>query len=173
MPKSGSGFTLVEVSVALALVSLLMVAIVGILRQSQTQLKTIEAERKEDWIDSAMSRIHSDLLLASTIRASEGAVRLEGEFPALDGHQSPRFTQQLSYHCKPWLDGGSVLLRQSELGGTPVAIGPRRLMIERLDSSGVPQPLSSQATPIPAAVRVWLWDDLEMTALVQRDLVIR
>ncbi len=82
--------------------------------------------------------------------------------------------KRVGYHCEPWIkEGQSALVRSGDGQGALVAVGPRRLLIERLDSTNTPQPLSQSPTPIPSRLRLWIWETDAEEATLVKDFVLR
>ncbi|MEZ6137056.1 MAG: prepilin-type N-terminal cleavage/methylation domain-containing protein [Pirellulaceae bacterium] len=167
------GFTLVELTVALALGAMLMVAIVGILQSMSRELEFAKHEADQDWQSSVKRLLHQDLLCASQISTAGGWYWLDGSFTAADSKSGT--LRKVGYRCVPGiLDGESVLMRVADRHGEPVLFGPTKMHIERVDSRGVAQPLSAQPTAVPRYVRVWIWmpDDEDTAASFQHDFLL-
>ncbi|MEM8736453.1 MAG: prepilin-type N-terminal cleavage/methylation domain-containing protein [Planctomycetota bacterium] len=150
------GMTLVEISVALALMSMLMVAIVGVLRQVDRQLKVLDSGQPVN-LDWPIFRIvERDLMVASSIALKENALLLRGSFEVAGRRET---TDQLQYRIVPWIDNQTALVRQAGQRAELVSIGVELFVAERLDSSFVPQPLSPTWTNIARGYRLLLWRD--------------
>ncbi len=167
-----TGFTLVELLVALTMGAMLLAAIVGVLRSVNQQLNIALRESKETLKSSILELFYNDFLNASAISSSGGWIWLEGVFPTFSGDAV--ITKRIGYHCVPWIkQGQSALVRLGDGQGELVSVGPRRLLIERLDSTNTPQPLSQAPTPIPSRLRLWLWETDTEEATLVKDFVLR
>lgn len=149
-------FTLLELVVALSLAALIMIALVGVLRSVDRQLDELKARSSTGWTVDVERVLHRDLLSASSIRTADGWIWLEGSFTSY--RNSAIIVKRVGYKCVPWLeDSEMVLVRVADGRREPLTVGPIHLIIERLDASGVPQPLSEYAVPTPNAVRAQIW----------------
>lgn len=169
--SASMGFTLIELVLAIALGALLMAAMVGVLKGATQQLRIAQQRTRQSWHTATLEQMHRDMLLASRIHSSDGWVWLEGEFNEFSGQRDK--SKRVGYQCVPWIDGRGALVRNSDQATELLAIGPRRMVIERLDANNMPQPLSAVATPMPERVRVWIWTDDAINAEVLRDIVLR
>ncbi len=166
------GFTLIELVVALALGAMLMAALVGVLRSVDRQLSEVKREATQDWQRPVLEVLHRDLMLSSEISSSDGWIWLDGSLPTY--RRRPSLARRVGYRCVSWIDDSeTVLLRLADDHGEPLAIGPRRVLIERLDGSDTPQPLSAMPAAMPDRVRVWIWDGELDEPMLTRDLVLR
>ena len=162
-------FTLVELVVALGLGALLMTALVGVLKSVDRQLDEVRLKTQSDWSLLTGRLLYRDLLFASRISSVDGWIWLEGTFP---GYGATGRIDKVGYRCaESFAAGETALMRWANGRGEPVVLGPRRIQIERLDSSGVPQPLSALPTPISGEVRVWIWMDGDTPAFT-KDFVL-
>lgn len=167
------GFTLVEVVVALGLGAMLMVSLVGVLRGVDRQLDIAEAMAMQDWQTSVCRVLQRDLMLASKIGGEDGMIVLEGSFP-IYGSASAAPAKRVVYQCVPGLIGDShCLVRVADDRGEPLGSGLVRILVERVDSSGVAQPLSKIPTAMSGQVRVWIWESDAMAPTLERDFVLR
>jgi prepilin-type N-terminal cleavage/methylation domain-containing protein len=168
-----AGFTLVELTVALALGAMLMVAIVGVLQSVSNQLKHAQRESHGDWRSSAKRVLQADLMFAAQISSADGWLWLDGTFPPQGA--TSEVTRRVGYGCAPgFQEGQSTLMRVADGRGEPVVFGPKRMLVERLDASGTAQPLSEQQTIAPRRVRIWMWlnTDAEDAPSFIQDLVL-
>ena len=167
-----TGFTLIEMLVALTMSAMLLAAIVGVLRGVNQQLNIALRESKQAANSSAVELFYSDFLNASAISSSGGWIWLDGIFPTFGGEET--IAKRVGYHCVPWIkEGQTALVRLADGKGALVAVGPRRLLVERLDSTNTPQPLSQSATPIPSRLRLWIWETDSEEATFVKDFVLR
>lgn len=163
-------FTLMEVVLALALGAMLMVALVGVLRSTSRQLQQARPVSQAN-CDTAFRVISRDLLLAQTIAVKDGWIDLTGSFPEFGSEDT--HARKVAYGIAAAVNGDeTVLMRVTEHGGQSIAPQITRIDIERLDSTGTPQPLSSQASSLAGAVRVWLWDADVGRPTLERDVVV-
>ncbi len=191
-------FTLVELVTALALASMLLAAIAGVLVYSHRQLNQVNDLSMRRWEASVIRIVRRDIQLASQISISDGWIWLSGEFPVPG---SDTYVDRVGYGIAPWIraTGGetaarlsptsenqnersspppvrketvpTVLVRVCGREGQPIVVGPSRIVMERLDDNGTPQPLSANPIEIAKQLRMWLWvEDSSEPALVT-DLV--
>lgn len=169
--RGQGAMTLVELVVALALGAMLMTGLVGVLGSINRQLRVVQNRTAGHWEMASAEMLHRDLMLSARIAFKDGWLWLEGEFP---DYQAPnRRAKRVGYSCVPWLDGESALIRAAGASSDLVAVGPGRLLVERLDRISVPQPLSESSTSIPDRLRVWIWEDDASEPVAVRDLVLR
>lgn len=163
--------TLVEVTVALALSGLLMAALVGVLRGTQIQLRAAQRLQTPVWSFQAIDLIQRDLIAAERLAWSHDTLWIQGTLPSYspDGELKRR---QVGYAIHSLPNGKSALVRIDSTGIEYMAIGPTRMLVERIDDDGILQPLPPTAGPVPAHVRIWIWGDTELPNLSQ-DLVLR
>lgn len=169
--RSAEGVTLVELVVALALGAMLMTALVGILASINSQLRAAQNRTSSHWEVAVVETLHRDLMLSARIALEDGWLRLEGEFP--DYRNPDRRAKHVGYSCVPWLGEESALIRTAGASTDLIAVGPRRLLLERLDQMSVPQPFSESSTAVPDRLRLWIWDGDAPEPVVVRDLVLR
>jgi prepilin-type N-terminal cleavage/methylation domain-containing protein len=170
LAKIRLGFTLVEMVVALAIASMLMAAIAGVLVMSHRQLNLVADSSQTRWQSSVSSIMRRDFLQASHIHVDNDWIWLSGEF---SNHGSPTAANSVGYGVAPWMiEGQTALVRVCGTEGQPLVVGPNRLIIERLDDSGTPQPLSAQPTAISKQLRLWVWQADSSSPELIRDLVV-
>lgn len=164
------GFTLVELVVALALGAMLMAALVGILKSVDQQLDVMRLEARDNWTVSVSDVLSNDLLLATRISSSDGWTWLDGTFQ--DFESSSNTVRRVGYRCVAGvMEQQSVLVRWADGRVDPLVFGPRRLLVERLDATGTPQPLSSFSVSISPIVRVWITME-DGVSVFTRDFVL-
>ena len=165
------GFTLVEVVVAIALGALLMTGLLGVLRGVSYKLRYVERQASQDWKTACKQLINRDLLTASKISSADGWIWLDGSFSRFQAGADP--AERIGFRCVPWIHGQSGLVRMSQHETELITVGPRRIVIERLDGDGVPQPLSPTPTALPDRLRMWLWESAGEEASFVCDMVTR
>lgn len=164
-----AGFTLIELTVALALAALLFAALVGVARVAQQQAQLVERRLQPRWKQATLQLLYRDLLSAQRVWSRPGELSMRGNFiqPLSSGEEASTVTYRLQN-----LGERGLLVRVADDVAECVALDLRRVVVERIDSAGDPQPLPSSPGPVPARVRVWLWTgDLESSPMMQ-DLVI-
>lgn len=153
-----SGFTLVELSVALALAGMLMAAIVGVLVQIKRQVAITHAITQTQWHDEVNKLVRRDFLGATSVCVRSGDIWLKGEF-CTTSSKGDR-TQWIGYGIRPWIvNGQQVLVRYSPGKAEPLVVGPTKILLERLDQVGAHQPVSDQFTPSSPSYIMWIWID--------------
>lgn len=169
---STAAFTLMEVVLALALGAMLMASLVGVLRSTDRQLKHAKLPANgESNCDIAFRTVARDLMLAQTIQADEKWITINGSFPDFDGNGS--YPAQLRYGiAAQGATGKSVLMRIADNRGQAIAPGVSRIVIERIDARGVPQPLSGQPISLSGVLRIWMWETGSDTPSLERDVVV-
>ncbi|MBN8603415.1 MAG: hypothetical protein J0M26_20435 [Planctomycetes bacterium] len=150
------GFTLLEVTVSLAVSAMILVALIGVVRSLGGQLRRLQ-EQKSDHIELVQNILQQDALAASVISRKGESYILVGNF--VSPSPNDLYLESVIYECKTWLDGMPVLVRRTNQQQEIVAKGVRRMVVERMDSQGVPQPISNLASPFPSRARIWLWMD--------------
>lgn len=148
-----SGFSLFELSVALAVGTMLMIALVGVLRSSHLQLRVAEEQMAKTEIDEVRQLIEFDLTFASQISERDGRIWIEGDFRSFESRRPSRL---IAYACEPWINGDSALVRTKDSRTDLAAIGFAQLNVERVDTAGVGQPLSPDWSALPKRLRVRL-----------------
>ena len=117
-----SGFTLVEMLVALIMSALLLAVIVGVLKGVDLQLKIALQESKRSSYSSVAELLYSDMQNASAISMSGGWIWIEGVFQSFGRKES--IAKRVGYRCVPWIkDGESALLRMADGQGELAAVG--------------------------------------------------
>ncbi|MFO0940468.1 MAG: prepilin-type N-terminal cleavage/methylation domain-containing protein [Pirellulales bacterium] len=158
-------FTLVELVAALAMAAVLMAAISGVLIYSHRQLGSVTQQSASNWKQSVERVFRNDVQLASEIYVEDNWVWLVGEFP-VPGSDS--YADRVGYGVDLWIPEANsnptdqkttptALIRVCGTSGQPMLVGVNRFVIERLDDSGTPQPISASPTPIARQLRLWIW----------------
>jgi hypothetical protein len=169
--KTRCAMTLIELALALTLAAMLLVALVGVLRSVATQLTVADQHRTERWPTQLVDLLYRDLLVAESISARDGMIWIEGVLPTYEQQVSDK-ERIVGYGCVSIYKDSSALVRMDGQTRGYIAIGPRRLVVERIDGDGYPQPLPMDAGPVPRRVRIWVFrDDLDNTVFV-RDLLL-
>ncbi len=191
-------FTLVELVTALALASMLLAAIAGVLVYSHRQLNQVNDLSMRRWEASVVRIVRRDIQLASQISMSDGWIWLSGEFPVPG---SDNYVDRVGYGIAPWIratgsdsavrasptseklsersssmasrndTAPTVLVRVCGREGQPIVVGPSRIVMERLDDNGMPQPLSANSIEIAKQLRMWLWVEGSSEPALVTDLV--
>lgn len=164
------GLTLVELLVAITLAASLMVAITSLLKSLRRPLLYAERSAAPLWPERLASMLRQDLLAASGVHRQGDTVWITGNlssslFP--DGG-----TSLVGYGCYPVTSSRWALVRIESEGFELVALGPRRLVIERIDDLGIPQPLPPAAGPIPNRLRMWIYGRDPRAPEVIRDIAL-
>lgn len=172
------GMTLIELMVAVALSAMLLAALLGVLSGITKQCKLAETYDKPVWPARFVALLRRDLIAAERIWTSKNTIWFETDAPAYlpytkDGDTSTGGIRRIGYRCRSIPNKEGVLMRQDGDHSEAIAIGPDRIVVERLDSDGVPQPLPPMPGPVPSQVRVWVWEADKTSPSLVRDLVIR
>ncbi|MBL8869915.1 MAG: type II secretion system protein [Planctomycetaceae bacterium] len=155
-PYQVAGFTLLEVTVSLAVSTMILIALIGVMRSVGGQLRSLK-EQKSERLGLIQQILQQDALTTSMISRKADSYVLVGSFVSPDLTES--YHELVIYECNTWLDGSLVLVRRTNKQQEVVAKGIRQIVIERLDSQGVPQPISNLPIPFPSRAKVWLWTD--------------
>lgn len=169
--SSRHGFTLVELTVSIALAALLLSAMVGVLSGLMKQVAVIDRYDTEAWPPRFIELLRRDLVSADEIWAVRGAVHIRTHPPRY--HGSGVGMRTVIYMCVTEKPGKSILVREDAGRQAVIAVGPDRISLERLDKLGTPQPLPSIPGPMPTQARLWIWSLGEDDPLFVRDLVLR
>ncbi len=179
MKNDRTGTTLIELTVALSLASLLMISINGVLTSMQRRNQSIQFNKLEDVQHDFRSLLWNDLSQARTCSFREGVLWLEmpgatandQEGQQLVAYQliekdslPPRLVRQESN-----VSNDSTRRRSTQQTVFWNVVG---LTFERLDSTGVAQPIPTSMGPTPKGIRYSL-QLLEREALIQGDIAIR
>lgn len=164
------GLTLVELVVALFLASLLMVGLLGVLKGIERQRQIVEQVPDELWQIRVQELLERDLRAASSVGWSAGRLTLEGTLPSYE-LGSPSTERSVEYGISDFGEGDSLLYRRDRGELQWIAIGPRRLVAERIDPLGMPQPLPVRPGPVPQRMHVWLWNELEGPPILHFDVM--
>jgi prepilin-type N-terminal cleavage/methylation domain-containing protein len=168
--KCRPGFTLVELVVALAIASMLLTSIAGVLIISHRQLNVVADNSQNRWHALVTSIMRRDFLLASQVHVENDWVWLSGEF-LNQGNDAT--ANRVGYGIAPWIiEGQTALVRVCGDEGQPLVIGASRLIVERLDEAGTPQPLSTRPTAISNQLRLWVWQADSQSPVLIRDLMV-
>jgi hypothetical protein len=164
------GVTLIELVAATALASLMMVAMVGVLQAVSQQTSLAQRQRHVRWPSRFEELLRRDLLAAERLHASDGFVWLTGELANYRDPDACEF-RSVGYGCIATGDRAALIRLDGDFRDF-VAIGPRRIVLERLDSTGDPQPLPQSPGPVPRHVRIWLWEAPNEEPTYSSDIVL-
>ena len=175
-----AGMTLVELMVAIALSAMLLVSLVGVLSGIAKQGKVVDKLDQPVWPARFAKLVRRDLLAAESVWQSNGIVWMRTDAPVYESYRSTSRTnssdvgvRRIGYQCVVSSDSPAILYRRDQERRCAMAIGPTRIVLERLDDQGTPQPLPSSPGPVPDQVRVWVWNDPAVSPVLVRDLVVR
>ncbi len=157
--------------VAITLTSLLLMSLMGVLQATTRQSRMVEAREVVVWPGRVRTMFQRDLLSAETVWLEAGAVCLRTDSPryGVGGHEddllgqgpvigseTPSGVREVRYRCRS-NSGGSLLQRIDGHVTNSLAVGPSRLSVERIDSTGALQPLPPRPGPVPRHVRLTIW----------------
>ncbi len=171
-----SGMTLIELMVSAALSAILLVALMGVLRGMTTQVRLADRINQPVWPSRFVKLLQRDLLAADAVWEQSGTVWIQTDAPLYPVGQSVNESsgsRTVGYRCTTFPGDRNVLERIDSERIYVLAFGPTRMVVERLDSHGQPQPLPPSQGPVPGQVRVWVWNDVTERAVILKDLVIR
>jgi prepilin-type N-terminal cleavage/methylation domain-containing protein len=163
------GLTLIELLVALAMASLLMAATIGVLRGVSIQVHRANPSTHVGWEFVLAELLRRDLAVAEKACYRDGILWLEGEFEPI-GFDTRQEIRRVGYACHA-LGAVSLLARSTENSRGDIAVGPSRILVERIDSAGVCQPLSGIPGPAPSHIRVWVRNNGETHDEVMFDVI--
>lgn len=149
------GVTLIELLVAITLAAGLLVAMLGVLRAVKQPIRRAQQVdlASNAWQQGLRKWLLKDLQQASSIHQSGGTIWMHGNFESACDPISG--TDVVGYTCMPM--GSSSALTRIEANGIELfALGMQRIVVERVDESGTPQPLPPMAGPVPDRLRVWI-----------------
>lgn len=164
------GMTLVELVIAIALSAMLLTALVGVLKGVSRQSNLAESLDRPSWPATFLDLLRRDLRAAEAIWAEEGVIWIETDAPKYGAGEGVR---TVGFACIEIDSGQRLLTRHDEGTSRALAIGPSRLIIERVDRSGSTHPLPPAPGPVPPQLRVWLWQGDHSEPVLLRDVVIR
>lgn len=164
------GLTLVELVIALFLASLLMVGLLGVLKGVERQRQIVERIPDDLWRGRVQEILERDLLAAEKIGWSVDRLVLEGTLPTYEPGLASSH-RNVEYGIAGLHGAHPVLYRRDRGELQWIALGPRRILAERIDRAGIPQPLPAQPGPLPQRLRVWIWVDLESPPVLQFDIM--
>jgi prepilin-type N-terminal cleavage/methylation domain-containing protein len=159
------GITLLEVMVALALGSLLLVALSGVLSGMNRLRNRLAAVRSDEWVYALDRVIWNDLAQARQVGLDQGVLTLlvpntdqRLGNPALRDASIPYVP--VSYMVETQPNGSRALVRRS-LEQRVLVWDVTQASFERIDDQGVDQPLPQSLGPAPRGFhyRIWLAGD--------------
>lgn len=165
-----TGLTMVELLVALALAALLMAAMTSLLQSLRLPLQHAERTARPAWPGRLAAQIRQDLLAASGVHAQNETVWITGQLRSAS--RPGASTSFVGYACMPIERENWALVRIDKDGFEVFAYGPSRLLVERIDDLGVPQPLPPTIGPVPNRVRLWVFGAGANQPEVVRDIVL-
>jgi len=171
-----SGLTLIELVLALALSSMLMAAMVGVLRSTSIQAVAVDSMQLERWPVRFVDRLRRDLQSADSLWSTGGEVIIRCEPPSYAAAQPSAIkpgNRTVRYRCIEFAESGPALLRIDTGRPCVLGLGPRKMVVERVDRLGNPQPLPNAPGPLPPQVRCWVWGDDDSEPILSIDVVLR
>ena len=171
-PQVRVGLTMVELLVAITLAVMLMSAMTGLLRSLQQPLRIAEQLDTPLWPAGLEASIRRDLQTATSVHRQGEIIWLTGTLASNAGTPTKASSSYIGYTCIPISEQHPGLVRLDASGAELIALGPRRLVLERIDDSGAPQPLPPIAGPIPRQLRLWVYGVDAQTPLIVRDIVL-
>ena len=163
---------MIELLVAITLAVMLMSAMTGLLRSLQHPLRKAEQIDTPLWPAGLEASIRRDLQTATSVHRQGDIIWLTGAFASNAGTPTNASSSYVGYACIPLSDQHPGLVRLDPDGVELIALGPRRLVLERIDDLGIPQPLPPVAGPIPRQLRLWVYGVDAQTPLIVRDIVL-
>ena len=135
---------------------MIMAALLGVVRALTGQLRRLESKPQDRSVQVSQI-LHQDAVTTSQISRRGEAYHWFGNYASVEPIDA--FHGKIIYECRPWLDGEMALVRQVDSRTDVVAKGIHQIVIERMDSRGVPQPISRSRMNFPGRIKVWLWID--------------
>ncbi len=169
--KNRRGMTLVELAISVALSAMLLSTLVGVLSGISRQEKASRRFDRPIWHGRAMEIIRRDLLSADSLWKTGGTIWIKTSPPAYG--RSNRGLRTIGYRCICISDTRTALTRLDADTEDVLGFGASSIAIERLDASGVPQPIPGIEGPVPNQVRVWISGDQAAIDPYVADLIIR
>jgi hypothetical protein len=148
------GVTLIEAVVALALGSMLLVAISGVLSSMAGMRKRSESVDSREWLYALDRILWNDLAQASSVGLDKGVLLLI--VPPMRG--TGKEANAVTYTLNTLADSSQSLVRtvyrSSEVSSDPLDVrtlvwGVEQISFERIDDNGVDQPLPRLLGPAP------------------------
>ena len=161
---------MVEMAVTLVLAAAIMAALVGVLKTASNELESLQKIDRVEPLRAVVDALERDLMRASSISRDLNWYHLDGVFVEHDGQVARRVSYGIG---SGFLDGQTVIQRSSRGWTEALHYDVGRLLIERVDSAGNPQPITERQVASPAHVRVWIWFQGESQAALVRDVVVR
>lgn len=170
--RQRNALTLVELVLATALAAMLAAALLGVLSTVGKVGSMVDSGSHANWNAQFLELLYRDLIVADTVWAEGRSFMLGGRF---DSYTDEMKTVQIVAYGVTVVDGSFSLVSRREDHGVSgyFSASATRIVIERLDSDGFPQPLPSAPGPVPDRVRVWVWNEVDSPPVFVRDLVIR
>lgn len=174
--RARRGLTLIELLLAIALSALLMAAVTGVVQGISRQSRLAEDLERPVWPAEVVDLVRTDLLAASSLWMNEDTLWIRSDPPA---YQSPRLAEvstgvrEIGYRCSQTDGGYQVLRRLDGVDRRTLALGVQKILLERLDREGIPQPIPRSPGPVPTQVRLWIWTSERPSEPLVRDVLLR
>lgn len=163
--------TIIELMVSIALSAILVSALVGVLRGVKQQAELANKYDNPVWPARSLELFRRDLLAASSIWLEDETIWMQTDAPSYESGNAG--LRRVGYGIQPLRNAPPLLERIDENASATLAIGPSRIVVERIDSEGQPQPLPAFPGPVPNQVRVWIFGENADEVYVVQDLVVR
>lgn len=150
------GMSLIEIMVALSLAAALLVALTGVLRGMESQLRLIEFEDQQDTSDEVLQWLRRDLATAESVWVTEDSLKMLAEPRPVAQGLTGRRTIEYRFGTKPLPQSGlgRMLVRLDGDISMPLSLRWTEFMVERIDNFGTSQPLPPRPGPPPTRVRI-------------------
>ncbi len=163
--------TLVELMLAVALSAMLLSALIGVLGGVSKHVRSADSLDTAQWPARVTELIRNDLIAAEAIWVQGDTVWLRTSPPNYGFGEVG--TRSIGYRCGEITDERFALLRIDGSRSDVLAIGPTSFVLERLDESGVPQPLPGIPGPVPVQIRFWVVGERPDDPVFVSDVVVR
>lgn len=164
-----TGMTLFELMLALALSTLLLAGLVGVLSGVSKQAKVSESFEQPAWPSRTADILRNDLLAAESLWRQGETVWMLTDAPPYQGIENP--SRRVGYACQAISDDQHALVRIAGTHTALLGLGPTEFVLERIDGNGIAQPLPHQPGPVPASARLLVRGPEDM--FLNQDLLIR
>ena len=154
--------------VAVMLSVMLLGSLIGVLRSMMQQAKQTDSYDGAAWRAECIDLIRRDLMAAESVWVEQDTIFLYSDPP---NYQRANESVRLIGYRTSSLSTSRTMLERIEADQTRVvAIGPRKIRMERIDHLGSPQPLPPRPGPMPRQMHLWIWGETSDVPLV--DLVV-
>lgn len=164
------GFTLVEMTVAIALSALMMVAMIGVLDGIGKRAQLVERFDTVTWPRGLERLLRRDLGAAKSIWIAEGTLWIRTDVPGY--HSEAKGLRDIAYRCVELASEHSALQRVDGSHGDLIALGVKALMVNRVDAEGERHEFPEEPGPVPRRVCVMLWDNPNQAPIYIRELLV-